>query len=302
MSILTAIGNTPLIELLHVSENPEVRIFAKLEGSNPGGSVKDRAALFMVQKAEEEGLLHQGKTILEATSGNTGIALAMIGAAKGYEVTLTMPSCVSVERQNILKALGANIILTDGSYGTDGAINKARELFLENPEKYFMPNQFDNSYNFQAHYHTTGPEIWKQRNGQLDYFVAGMGTTGTIMGTGRYLKEKNPEIKIIGVEPPVGHRIQGLKNMKEAIVPKIFSKEQLDEIITIDDDEAFEMARFLALYEGVFVGMSSGAATAGAYRIAQRIDHGIIVIILPDRGDRYLSTSLFKSICAKCPP
>jgi S-sulfo-L-cysteine synthase (O-acetyl-L-serine-dependent) len=302
MSILTAIGNTPLIELSHVSENPNVRIFAKLEGSNPGGSIKDRAALFMVLKAEEEGLLHKGKTILEATSGNTGIALAMIGAAKGYEVTLTMPSCVSVERQNILKALGANIILTDGCHGTDGAINKAHELLHQNPDKYFMPNQFDNTYNFQAHYNTTGPEIWKQRNGNLDYFIAGMGTTGTIMGTGKYLKEKNPNIKIIGVEPPIGHRIQGLKNMKEAIVPKIFSADQLDEIITVEDDEAFEMARFLALYEGVFVGMSSGAATAGAYRIAQRIDHGIIVVILPDRGDRYLSTSLFKSICAKCPP
>jgi len=302
VSVLTAIGNTPLIELMHVSENPYVKIFAKLEGSNPGGSVKDRAALYMIQKAEEKGLLCKGKTILEATSGNTGIALAMIGAAKGYEVTLTMPSCVSVERQNILKALGANIILTNGCNGTDGAINKAHELLHEHPEKYFMPNQFDNTYNYQAHYETTGPEIWNQTKGTLDYFVAGMGTTGTIMGTGKYLKEKNPDIKIIGIEPPEGHRIQGLKNMKEAIVPKIFSAEQLDEIITVEDDEAFEMSRFLALYEGVFVGMSSGAATAGAFKIANRIDEGIIVVILPDRGDRYLSTTLFKSICAKCPP
>jgi len=302
VSILSAIGNTPLVEFTNLNFDSKVRIFGKLEGTNPSGSVKDRAAYYMIKKAEESEELVHGKIILEATSGNTGIALAMIGAAKGYKVKLIMPDCVSVERRRILEAFGAEVILTLGCDGTDGAIRKAHELLEMKPEKYFMPNQFENENNILAHYETTGPEIFTQTNGEIDVFVAGMGTTGTLMGVGRYLKEQKPSIRIVGVEPTKGHAIQGLKNMKESIVPKIYHPEVLDEKITIEDEEAFETTRLLATREGIFVGMSSGAAVAGALQIAKKINFGTIVVILPDRGDRYLSTMLFRSICAKCPP
>ncbi len=302
MSILSAIGNTPLVELTHVHDNSKVKIFGKLEGANPSGSVKDRPAYYMIKKAEESGELTQDKIILEPTSGNTGIALAMIGAAKGYKVILTMPKCVSIERRRILEAFGTEIILTPGCDGTDGAIRKAHKLLEENPRIYFMPNQFENESNILAHYETTGPEILSQTNGEVDIFVAGMGTTGTLMGVGKYLKEKKPGVRIIGVEPTIGHTIQGLKNMRESIVPKIFNPEMIDEKITIEDDEAFVTTRLLATKEGIFVGMSSGAAVAGALHIAKNMDSGTIVAILPDRGDRYLSTTLFRSVCAKCPP
>jgi cysteine synthase B len=302
MSLLSAIGNTPLIELTNLNNNSNVRIFGKLEGCNPGGSVKDRPAYYMIKRAEESGKLTPDKIILEPTSGNTGIALAMIGAAKGYQVTLTMPKCVSVERQRILEAFGAKIILTPGCDGTDGAIRKAHILLEKEPEKYFMPNQFENEYNALAHYETTGPEIFAQTNGQIDVFVAGMGTTGTLMGVGKYLKEQKPSIRIVGVEPMAGHAIQGLKNMKESMVPRIFNPAMIDEKITIEDDTAFETTRLLATKEGVFVGMSSGAAVAGVLQVAKNMDSGTIVVILPDRGDRYLSTTLFRSVCAKCPP
>jgi len=302
MSILSAIGNTPLVELTHVHDNSKVKIFGKLEGANPSGSVKDRPAYYMIKKAEETGELTRDKIILEPTSGNTGIALAMIGAAKGYKVILTMPKCVSIERRRILEAFGTEIILTPGCDGTDGAIRKAHKLLEENPRIYFMPNQFENESNILAHYVTTGPEILSQTNGEVDIFVAGMGTTGTLMGVGKYLKEKKPGVRIIGVEPTIGHTIQGLKNMRESIVPKIFNPEMIDEKITIEDDEAFDTTRLLATKEGIFVGMSSGAAVAGALHIAKNMDSGTIVVILPDRGDRYLSTTLFRSVCAKCPP
>jgi len=303
MSILSAIGNTPLVELHTLnSKKPKVRIFGKLEGSNPGGSVKDRPAYWMIKKAEESGQLTEGKIILEPTSGNTGIALAMIGAAKGYRVQLCMPECVSTERQHILQALGAEVVLTPAKEGTDGAIRKAHQLRDTDSDKYYMPNQFVNESNVLSHYETTGPEILSQTNGEIDVFVAGMGTTGTLMGVRRFFKEKKPEVRIVGVEPTEGHTIQGLKNMKEAIVPKIYDPEMLDEKITIEDGEAFETTRLLATKEGIFVGMSSGAAVAAAFRIAERITSGTIVVILPDRGDRYLSTTLFRSICAKCPP
>ncbi len=302
MSILSAIGNTPLVELTNLNNNSNVRIFSKLEGCNPSGSVKDRPAYYMIKKAEESGELTRDKIILEPTSGNTGIALAMIGSAKGYKVVLTMPKCVSLERRRILEAFDAEIILTPGCDGTDGAIRKAHKLLKENPERYFMPNQFENESNVLAHYETTGPEIFSQTDGEIDVFVAGMGTTGTLMGVGKYLKEKKPGVKIVGVEPPEGHTIQGLKNMKESIVPKIFDPGVIDEKITIEDDKAFETARLLATKEGIFVGMSSGAAVAGALHIAKNMDSGTIVTILPDRGDRYLSTTLFRSVCAKCPP
>lgn len=302
MSILSAIGNTPLVELTHVHDNSKVKIFGKLEGANPSGSVKDRPAYYMIKKAGESGELTRDKIILEPTSGNTGIALAMIGAAKGYKVILTMPKCVSIERRRILEAFGTEIILTPGCDGTDGAIRKAHKLLEENPRIYFMPNQFENESNILAHYETTGPEILSQTNGEVDIFVAGMGTTGTLMGVGKYLKEKKPGVRIIGVEPTIGHTIQGLKNMRESIVPKIFNPEMIDEKITIEDDEAFDTTRLLATKEGIFVGMSSGAAVAGALHIAKNMDSGTIVVILPDRGDRYLSTTLFRSVCAKCPP
>lgn len=303
MSIFSAIGNTPLVELNNLNnKEPKVRILAKLEGANPGGSVKDRPAYWMVKKAEETGELKKGKTILEPTSGNTGIALAMIGAAKGYKVKLCMPECVSTERQRILEALSAEVVLTPAKEGTDGAIRKSHELLEADPDTYFMPNQFTNENNVLAHYETTGPEVFDQTNGEVDLFVAGMGTTGTLMGVYRYLKEKKPEVKVVGIEPPEGHAIQGLKNMNEAIVPDIYNPEMLDEKITIEDGEAFETTRLLAAKEGIFVGMSSGAAVAGALRIAKQMTSGTIVVLLPDRGDRYLSTTLFRSICAKCPP
>jgi len=303
MSILSAIGNTPLVELNALNgRKSRVRIFGKLEGSNPGGSVKDRPAYWMIKKAEESGQLTGGKIILEPTSGNTGIALAMIGAAKGYPVKLCMPACVSIERQHILEALGADVVLTAAKEGTDGAIRKAHQLLDAEPDKYYMPNQFQNENNVLAHYETTGPEIFSQTEGRIDVFVAGMGTTGTLMGVNRFLKEKKPEVKTIGIEPTKGHTIQGLKNMQEAIVPEIYNREMLDEKITVEDDEAFETTRLLAAKEGIFVGMSSGAAVAGALRVAEKMTSGTIVVILPDRGDRYLSTTLFRSICAKSPP
>ena len=303
MSILSAIGNTPLIELNNLNnKKPKVRILGKLEGSNPGGSVKDRPAYWMVKKAEESGRLTKGKIILEPTSGNTGIALAMIGAAKGYRVKLCMPECVSTERQRILEALSAEVVLTPASQGTDGAIRRAHQLLDTESDKYYMPNQFENESNVLAHYETTGPEVFSQTKGEIDVFVAGMGTTGTLMGAGRYLKETKPEVRIVGIEPTEGHTIQGLKNMTESIVPRVYNPQMLDEKITVEDGQAFETTRLLAAREGVFVGISSGAAVAGALRIAETMTSGIIVVILPDRGDRYLSTTLFRSICAKCPP
>jgi S-sulfo-L-cysteine synthase (O-acetyl-L-serine-dependent) len=300
--LLEAIGNTPLVELVNLNPNPRVKVMVKVEGSNPGGSVKDRAAYYMIKKAEESGELTRDKTIVEATSGNMGIALAMIGAVKGYRVKLFMPECVSQERRRVLEAFGADLDLTPASEVTDGAIRRAREFVDREPQKYFLPDQFSNEANTMAHYYTTGPEIMEQTRGEISVFVAGMGTTGTLMGISKYFKEKKPEVKIIGVEPTPGHSIQGLKNMTEAIVPKIFRPEALDEKMTVQDEEAFETSRLLASHEGLFVGMSSGAAVACALKIAREMRQGMVVTLLPDRGDRYLSTSLFRSICAHCPP
>lgn len=302
MSILSAIGNTPLVQLTYLSNGSDVRILAKLEGCNPGGSVKDRPAFYMLRQAEASGELTRNKVILEPTSGNTGIALAMIAAAKGYRIRLFMPECVSTERRIILEALGAEVLLTPAKEGTDGAIRRAHELYDTEPGKYYMPNQYDNPSNVLAHYETTGPEIWNQTKGEIDAFVAGMGTGGTLMGTGKYLKERKAECMVVGVEPTLGHAIQGLKNMLESIVPKIYDPAKLDEKITIGDGEAFEVTRLLAHHEGVFVGLSSGAAMAGALRVAAEMKKGTIVVMLPDRGDRYLSVMQFRSICAKCPP
>ncbi len=302
MNILSAIGNTPLVELCNINPNPNVKVLCKLEGCNPGGSVKDRPALYMITNAEKRGELTKERTILEPTSGNTGIAIAMIGAAKGYHVELCMPACVSNERRLILQGLGSEVFLTPAKENIDGAIRQAHIFLSDEPKKYYMPNQYENPDNVLAHFETTGPEIYRQTDGEIDYFVAGMGTGGSLMGTGKYLKSVKPSVKIVGVEPVMGHTIQGLKNMTESIVPGIYHQEKLDMKEMVEDGEAFELTGLLAQKEGIFVGTSSGAAAAVALRIAQRIDHGTIVVLFPDRGDRYLSTMQFRSICAKCPP
>ena len=301
-TVLDAIGNTPLVEIRNLNPFPGIRMFAKLEGSNPGGSIKDRIALFMIMAAEKSGELTQEKIIIEPTSGNTGIALAMIGAAKGYAVKLVMPGCVSDERRRIIEAFGAEVEITPSEEGTDGAIRRAWKLVEENPYKYYMPDQFSNPANVLAHYVTTGPEIFKELGGEIDCFVAGMGTTGTLMGVGKYLKEMRPETRIVGVEPDPGHAIQGLKNMEEAIIPGIYQSDLLDEKIRVGDEEAYLMARKIATREGIFTGMSSGAALAGVLKVAESMGTGTIVTVLPDRGDRYLSTTLFRSICSDCNP
>jgi len=300
--LLGAIGRTPLVELKRINPHPTIRLLAKLEGANPGGSVKDRPALAMILQAEADGELTPDRTILEPTSGNTGIALAMIGAARGYRVKLVMPACVSAERRGVLEAYGAELVLSPHDEATDGAIRLAHRILAEEPDRYYMPNQYANPANPLAHYRGTGPEIWQQAGGEVDLFVAGMGTSGTLMGVGRYLKERNPAIRIIGVEPTLGHKLQGLKNMREAIVPSIYQEEQLNGTFTIDDDTAFACTRRLATEEGLFVGMSGGAAVAGALQAAAGLERGTIVTVLPDRGDRYLSTNLFRSVCADCPP
>ena len=302
MSILSTIGNTPLVELEVLNPNPKVRILAKLEGNNPGGSVKDRPAYYMITKAEQSGELTKGKTILEPTSGNTGIAIAMIGASKGYKVILTLPECVSSERRHILEAYGAEVVLTPAREATDGAIRMAHQMLKAEPDKYYMPNQFVNPNNPLSHYETTGPEIFEQTDGHVEVFVAGMGTTGTLMGLSRFFKEKSPDTKIVGVEPTLGHAIQGLKNMSESIVPDIYNKTMLDDVMTMEDNEAFEMTRRLASEEGLFAGISSGAAVAAAVKLAKDMNSGTVVTIICDRGDRYLSTMLFRAACAKCPP
>jgi S-sulfo-L-cysteine synthase (O-acetyl-L-serine-dependent) len=300
--LIDSIGNTPLIDISVLTENSKIKLFAKLEGSNPGGSVKDRPALYMINKAEEAGQLNTDKIILEPTSGNTGIAIAMIGAAKGYRVKLVMPACVSTERRGILEAYGAETVLSPGCQMTDGAIHLAHKILEQEPDRYFMPNQYSNPNNPLAHYETTAPEIMQQTAGVIDYFVAGMGTSGTLMGISRYFEEHSPQVKVIGVEPGLGHKIQGLKNMHEAIVPKIYDRKKLAEKLLVEDEEAYAMTRKLAVTMGLFVGMSSGAAVAGALQIARKINSGTIVTLLPDRGDRYLSTNLFRSSCAECPP
>jgi cysteine synthase B len=293
-NILETIGNTPIVKINRLNPNKNCSIYAKLEGLNPSGSIKDRIALAMIEQAEIEGKLTKGKTIVEPTSGNTGVALAMIGVVKGYEVEIVMSDAVSVERRKMIKAFGGKVTLTDGKLGTDGAIMKAREMVLEHPERYFMPDQFSNKYNQIAHYRTTGEEIWKQTRGKIDYFVSSLGTSGTIMGVGKALKEHNPAIKVVSAHPVKGHYIQGLKNMEEAIVPSIYDPSQIDVTIMVETEDAYETARQIAACEGIFVGMSSGAAMFAAAQIARQINTGTIVVIFPDRGEKYLSTKLFK--------
>ncbi|MBL7142250.1 MAG: cysteine synthase family protein [Candidatus Pacebacteria bacterium] len=292
-NILKTIGNTPLVKINKLNPSPYVLIYAKLEGFNPTGSVKDRIALEMIEQAEREGVLTKDKTIIEPTSGNTGIGLAMLGAIKDYKVKIVMSRAVSIERRKTILAFGAKLILTNPKLGTDGAIIKARELVERNPDKYFMPDQFSNEYNKLTHYKKTAEEIWRQTKGDINYFVSAIGTSGTIMGVGKYLKEKNPKIKIVSAHPVRGHYIQGLKNMKEAIASSIYDPSKIDRTIMVKTEDAFETARQIVKKEGIFVGMSSGAAMYAAIEVAKRIKSGKIVVIFPDRGEKYLSTNLF---------
>lgn len=302
-NVLDYIGNTPLVEIKKLNPYfPDVRIFAKIEGQNPGGSIKDRPALFMINEAEKSGKLTKEKTIIEATSGNTGIALAMIAALKGYKIKLFMPECVSLERRKILESYGADLVLTPAAENTDGAIIRAKKLLSEYPDLYFMPDQFSNPANPLSHYQTTGPEILKQINGEIDYLAVGLGSTGSLMGTSKFLKENIPNIQIVAIEPVKKHKIQGLKNMEESIVPSIFDPSIIDIHLYVNDEESFEYSRLLSVKEGLFVGMSSGAALSGSIKLAEKVKKGNIVTIFPDRGDRYLSTNLFASFCSNCPP
>lgn len=303
-NITQLVGKTPIMELVNYEKenNLQANILAKIEFFNPAGSVKDRIAKAMIENAEKEGLLKEGSTIIEPTSGNTGIGLASIAAAKGYKAILTMPETMSIERRKLLKAYGAEIVLTDGSKGMKGAIEKAEELQKEIKDS-FIPSQFENMENPKMHYNTTGPEIYEDTEGKIDYFVAGVGTGGTLSGVGKYLKEQNPNIKIVAVEPkssPVltegkagAHKIQGIG---ANFVPNTLDKNIYDEIITIENDEAFESARKVAKSDGILVGISSGAAIKAATIIANREENKgkTIVALLPDTGERYLSTELFE--------
>lgn len=301
---LGLIGNTPLVEMIHLEKKYELKasILAKLEYLNPAGSVKDRAAKEMLEDAERRGILKEGSVIIEPTSGNTGIGLAAIAAAKGYRMILTMPETMSIERRNMLKAYGAEVVLTEGAKGMKGAIEKAEALAAE-AENSFIPGQFDNPANAQAHKKTTGPEIWRDTEGDVDILVAGVGTGGTLTGTGEYLKEKNSQIKVVAVEPsssPVlsegksgAHGIQGIG---AGFVPKVLNTAIYDEVVTIENEEAFLFGKEIAKTEGILVGISSGAAMCAAVKLAKRPENAgkTIVVILPDSGDRYYSTPLFQ--------
>jgi S-sulfo-L-cysteine synthase (O-acetyl-L-serine-dependent) len=295
-SVLDLIGDTPLVELRKFSERlpANVRIYAKLEGFNPGGSVKDRAALKMVQEGIRTGKLKPGKTILDSSSGNTGIALAMIGRVLGYPVELVIPANVSRERKQIINAYGAKIIHSDPLEGSDGAILLCRQILQEKPDRYFKPDQYFNPMNPQAHYETTGPEIYRQTQQQITHFIAGIGTGGTLMGASRYLKEVNPSIKIIAVEPDDAlHGLEGLKHMASSIVPGIYQEDALDEKISVSTEDAYAMVYRLSQEEGILVGQSSGAAMFAALKLARKLHSGTLVTVFPDFGDKYLSTNLW---------
>ncbi|MHB0976493.1 MAG: PLP-dependent cysteine synthase family protein [Candidatus Aquicultorales bacterium] len=289
-SLLGLIGNTPVVEIKRLNTNPKVKLYAKLESFNPGGSVKDRIAKHMIEHAEKMGRLQPGQIVLEATSGNTGIGLAMVCSLKGYRMKIVMPETMSLERRQILQAFGAEFVLTPGNERMPGAIRKAHEL-SELPCYYFV-DQFANEANPLAHYETTGPEILRDVP-DIDLFVSGIGTGGTLMGAGRYLRENKTGVKIVAVEPHLKSKIQGLRNLSEGYVPPIWDNDGIDEKVNITDDEAFDMAKDLAKVEGILTGISSGAAMAEAVKRAESMDRGTIVVILPDGGDRYLSTDVF---------
>lgn len=292
-NILDTIGHTPMVRINHLCPNPRVNIFAKLEGFNPTGSIKDRIAVNMIDAAEISGRLRPGKTIIEPTSGNTGIGLAVVGICRGYPVEIVMSEGVSVERRKIIRSYGAKVILTPAEQGTDGAIKLARRMVEANPDKYYMPDQFANAANYMAHYERTALEIWEQTDGHVDYLVCALGTSGTIMGLSKFMRALKPDIRVVCAQPVRGHYIQGLKNMQEAIVPDIYDPSQIDIQEMIDSDEAIEMARQIIGREGIFAGMSSGAAMLAAARTAARIDSGNIVVAFPDRAEKYLSTVMF---------
>ena len=292
-NILESIGNTPLITINRLNPNNSVTILGKLESRNPGGSVKERISLSMIEAGEASGELTRDKIVLEATSGNTGIGLAMVCAAKGYRCTLVMPESASIERRKIMQAYGAEILLTPAARATDGAIEKSYALAREYPDRYFLTDQFNNEANWGAHYKQTAPEIWEQTDGRITHLVATLGTSGTIMGLCTWFREFQPHVRVIAVEPHLGHKIQGLKNMKESYKPGIFDKTAPHAIVNVDDHDAFSMARKLARHEGILVGMSSGAAMYAAIEYTRNLDDGLVVVLLPDGGERYLSTPLF---------
>lgn len=282
-----------MVKINRLNPNGRVNIFAKLEGFNPTGSIKDRIAVKMIESAEADGRLRPGQTIIEPTSGNTGIGLAIVGIVKGYDVEIVMSEAVSIERRKIIRSYGAKVILTPAEQGTDGAIRLARKLVAENPDKYFMPDQFSNAANYLAHYERTALEIWEQTGGKVDYLVCALGTSGTIMGISKFMKALNPDVKVVCAQPIKGHYIQGLKNMEEAIVPQIYDPSKINIQEIIESEEAIDMARRIIREEGIFAGMSSGAAMLAAARTAERIDSGNIVVIFPDRAEKYLSTTMF---------
>ena len=295
-TVTELIGNTPLVEIRSVARglSPGVRVLAKLEGFNPGGSVKDRAALRMIREAVRTGQLRPGQTIIESTSGNTGIAIAMIGAALGYPVRLVLPSNVSEERKGIIRFFGGDIVYSNPMEGSDGAIRLCREIVGEEPGTYFKPDQYFNPMNSQAHYETTGPEIHRQTGGSVTHFVAGIGTGGTVMGTGRFLKERDPRIRVIAAEPDAAlHGLEGLKHMASSIVPGIYHEEDLDLKIPVSTEDAYEMVYRLSQEEGLLVGQSSGAALDAALQIARQLTHGTVVTVFPDFGSRYMTTNLW---------
>lgn len=296
--ILAQVGNTPLLDLSDFAHAhgvaSDVRVLAKAEWFNPGGSVKARAALRIVEEAERAGALTPDKVLIDSSSGNTGIAFALIGAAKGYAVHLVMPANVSQERKALVKAYGATLIESDPLEGSDGAIRVVRELVAAEPERYFYANQYNNPANWQAHFATTGPEIWRQTGGGVTHFVAGLGTTGTFVGTGRYLKECNPNVELVALQPEDELSvIEGLKHLETAIVPGIYDPSVVDRHLGMDAESTWDMTRALARQAGLFVGLSAGAAVAGALRVARQLDHGVVVTILPDDGSKYVSLGIF---------
>lgn len=300
-NMLDLIGRTPMVKINHINPNKSVEIYAKLERYSAAGSVKDRIAKYMIEYAEKEGVLTRDKTVIEPTSGNMGIALALICSVKGYRLELVMPETMTLERRKILTAFGAKIILSDGQKGMDGAEDLANEIVAKKPDKYFRPNQFNNKYNVLAHYETTGKEILEDTGGNIDVFVAGVGTTGTLMGVSKRLKDANPEIKVIAVEPYPKSRIQGLKNLHTQYVPGIYDASRIDEELNVTDEDAFETARMLTLREGIFSGISSGAAMWGALQKAEEMEKGVIVVVLPDSGEKYITTDLYDpKKCLEC--
>jgi len=300
-SILDLIGNTPMVRINRLNPNRNLEMYIKLEKFNAGGSVKDRITKYMIEYAEREGVLTREKTVIEPTSGNTGIGLALVCRVKGYDCILVMPETMTMERRQILIALGAKIILTDGKKGMDGAEDYAKQLVEKYPQKYFMPNQFDNRYNVLAHYETTAEEIWKDTDGKITHFAVGLGTAGTSVGVSKRLKEYNPDVKIIAVAPDPSTPIQGLKNFNIQYVPRIWEPERVDEVHYVMLKDAEESAQLLALGEGIFVGPSSGAIFHVALKKAKEIDSGVMVVMAPDGGEKYLSTSLCEPArCLEC--